>query len=103
MGLLYGRAGRLTAQNGGFRPGQVPPLVCPNDEDCSSCKETMFCSDRGTCRADGACECDLGSSGLFCARKGGIFFSSRVPVIVREGSTFAELSLIIMLIVLSCH
>ena len=22
MGLLYGRAGRLTAQNGGFRPGQ---------------------------------------------------------------------------------
>jgi hypothetical protein len=24
MGLLYGRAGRLTAQNGGFRPGQSP-------------------------------------------------------------------------------
>ena len=23
MGLLYGRAGRLTAENGGFRPGQV--------------------------------------------------------------------------------
>ena len=23
MGLLYGRAGRLTAQNGGFRPGQA--------------------------------------------------------------------------------
>ena len=22
MGLLYGRAGRLTAENGGFRPGQ---------------------------------------------------------------------------------
>ena len=22
MGLLYGRAGRLTAQNGGLRPGQ---------------------------------------------------------------------------------
>jgi hypothetical protein len=22
MGLLYGRAGRLTAKNGGFRPGQ---------------------------------------------------------------------------------
>ena len=24
MGLLYGRAGRLTAVNGGFRPGQSP-------------------------------------------------------------------------------
>ena len=24
MGLLYGRAGRLTAQNGGSRPGQWP-------------------------------------------------------------------------------
>jgi hypothetical protein len=23
MGLLYGRTGRLTAENGGFRPGQV--------------------------------------------------------------------------------
>jgi hypothetical protein len=23
MALLYGRAGRLTAQNGGFRPGQL--------------------------------------------------------------------------------
>ena len=23
MALLYGRAGRLTAKNGGFRPGQV--------------------------------------------------------------------------------
>ena len=23
MGLLYGRAGRLTAKNGGFRPGQI--------------------------------------------------------------------------------
>jgi hypothetical protein len=22
VGLLYGRAGRLTAENGGFRPGQ---------------------------------------------------------------------------------
>jgi hypothetical protein len=22
MGLLYGRAGRVTAENGGFRPGQ---------------------------------------------------------------------------------
>jgi hypothetical protein len=26
MGLLYGRAGRLTAENGGFRPGQVSEL-----------------------------------------------------------------------------
>ena len=25
MALLYGRAGRLTAQNGGFRPGQRGP------------------------------------------------------------------------------
>jgi hypothetical protein len=25
MGLLYGRAGRITAKNGGFRPGQTPP------------------------------------------------------------------------------
>ena len=25
MALLYGRAGRLTAQNGGFRPGQYAP------------------------------------------------------------------------------
>ena len=24
MALLYGRAGRLTAENGGFRPGQYP-------------------------------------------------------------------------------
>ena len=30
MALLYGRAGRLTAKNGGFRPGQL--LVC---EMCS--------------------------------------------------------------------
>jgi hypothetical protein len=28
MGLLYGRAGRLTAENGGSRPGQF----CPNYE-----------------------------------------------------------------------
>ena len=27
MGLLYGRAGRLTAQNGDFRPGQELRLV----------------------------------------------------------------------------
>jgi hypothetical protein len=26
MGLLYGRAGRLTAKNGGFRPGQWDEL-----------------------------------------------------------------------------
>jgi hypothetical protein len=26
MGLLYGRAGRLNTKNGGFRPGQDPPL-----------------------------------------------------------------------------
>jgi hypothetical protein len=26
MGLLYGRAGRLTAENGGFRPGQMKTL-----------------------------------------------------------------------------
>ena len=26
MALLYGRAGRLTAQNGGFRPGQNPAV-----------------------------------------------------------------------------
>ena len=24
MAVLYGRAGRLIAQNGGFRPGQMP-------------------------------------------------------------------------------
>jgi hypothetical protein len=33
MGLLYGRAGRLTAKNGGFRPGQwvsfVPRVSSP--------------------------------------------------------------------------
>jgi hypothetical protein len=27
MGILYGRAGRLTAQNAGFRPGQFLPNV----------------------------------------------------------------------------
>ena len=27
MGRLYGRAGRLTAQNGGFRPGQFGILL----------------------------------------------------------------------------
>ena len=27
MGLLYGRAGRLTAKNGGFRPGQSHKLT----------------------------------------------------------------------------
>jgi hypothetical protein len=42
MGLLYGRAGRLTAENGGFRSGQcwaeltrrsvkaAPPVVAPD-------------------------------------------------------------------------
>ena len=29
MALLYGRAVRVTAQNGGFRPGQVPTLEPP--------------------------------------------------------------------------
>jgi hypothetical protein len=27
MAVLYGRAGRLTSQNGGFRPGQVGGVV----------------------------------------------------------------------------
>jgi hypothetical protein len=27
MGLLYGRAGRLKAQNGGFRPGQWESML----------------------------------------------------------------------------
>jgi hypothetical protein len=27
MGHLYGRAGRLTAENGGFRPGQMNQLL----------------------------------------------------------------------------
>jgi hypothetical protein len=34
MALLYGRAGRLTAENGGFRPGQVEaeiPSIAGND------------------------------------------------------------------------
>jgi hypothetical protein len=30
MALLYGRAGRLTAQNGGFRPGQIALNFGPN-------------------------------------------------------------------------
>ena len=29
MGLLYGRAGRLTGENGGFRPGQGARLETP--------------------------------------------------------------------------
>ena len=28
MGLLYGRAGRLTTKNGGFRPGQADATRC---------------------------------------------------------------------------
>jgi hypothetical protein len=28
MGLLYGRTGRLTTQNGGFRRGQYPNTAC---------------------------------------------------------------------------
>jgi hypothetical protein len=32
-GALYGRAGRLTAQNGGFRP-LVPPPVWSTIHDC---------------------------------------------------------------------
>jgi hypothetical protein len=31
MGILYGRAGRLTAQNGGFRRGQVRVAQQAND------------------------------------------------------------------------
>jgi hypothetical protein len=31
MGLLYGRAGRLTAENGGFRPGQAEWAVRRED------------------------------------------------------------------------
>jgi hypothetical protein len=34
MGLLDGRAGRLTAQNGGFRPGQTCRTRSPTT--CSS-------------------------------------------------------------------
>ena len=30
MALLYGRAGRLTAKNGGFRPGQVEAIKRTN-------------------------------------------------------------------------
>ena len=29
MALVYGRAGRLTAKNGGFRPGQCNNQPCP--------------------------------------------------------------------------
>jgi hypothetical protein len=35
MGLLYGRAGRLTTENGGFRPGQMPDEV----EEQEQCKD----------------------------------------------------------------
>jgi hypothetical protein len=31
MGLLYGRAGRLTAKNGGFRPGQAREAETPHE------------------------------------------------------------------------
>ena len=31
MGLWYGRAGCLTAESGGFRPGQSPRTVLPLD------------------------------------------------------------------------
>jgi hypothetical protein len=36
MGLLYGRAGRLTAENGGFGPGQfsADSVECTHDKKC---------------------------------------------------------------------
>ena len=41
MALLHGRAGRLTAKNGGFRPGQVAkcPLFC-DAQSCDQVRET---------------------------------------------------------------
>ena len=35
MAFSYGRAGRLTSQNGGFRPGQLLELARPGEADAS--------------------------------------------------------------------
>jgi hypothetical protein len=49
MGLLYGRAGRLTAQNGGFRPGQLEKMRADLDHRASEADEpeARLGSDRG--------------------------------------------------------
>jgi hypothetical protein len=58
MALLHGRAGRLTAKNGGFRPGAVADYMAAPDihgsffdevdqfvEGC--CGNHIFCEDSG--------------------------------------------------------
>jgi hypothetical protein len=48
MARLYGRAGRLTAQNGGFRPGQLNEFrfrdacVAANDANGNACAPQGF-------------------------------------------------------------
>ena len=62
MGLLYGRAGRLTAKNGGFRPGQKPAglFSCPATAACGADGVTPT---TGGVAGDGATAADGGGGG----------------------------------------
>ena len=55
MALLYGRAGHLTSQNGGFRPGQCTV------EERALCDANASCESVSTGGAD--CTCNGGYSG----------------------------------------
>ena len=67
MGLLYGRAGRLTAENGGFRPGQCATWF----DGCNQCAVGNSTADSCHFAFDGECDepwlCDTGTDGSDCA------------------------------------
>jgi hypothetical protein len=72
MGGLYGRAGRLTAHNGGFRPGQEELGACVDHDECIDANP---CGEHGKCNAQGdlialgsppACTCNRGYEGETC-------------------------------------
>ena len=46
MGFLYGRAGGLTTENGGFRPGQTAVCTELLGSGANSC-EADFCAEGG--------------------------------------------------------
>ena len=83
MALLYGRAGRLTAKNGGFRPGQT-------DRWCGSLNCEPACDVNGQCvvagpgRGNLTCDCRPGfwGTGVTClpatACVGGVTFEQLV-------------------------